>query len=505
MALFYYPAFDAVFIDENGFRHPLPSTTFDVDNLTDPGSLGTVSSDAFGVVAAGSFDDGFYGVAEGDVIEISHGTYPGKLRFVLQATAAAAFESALNDGATLVAENNFTDTIEPELIGIYLQDKDEPGTPPVAVATGKQGETVRIPYQTAIDKEVRLYLVPISTKFQFSAGDFQESPFDDLNIPALTPGISIGGPVIGGGPNRVLFQDASSNLSTSANFTFNGSNLSLGAGSFVANADDAGISVGGGYGYFRKIPGTACALYSFGSLNIGSASMIDLQGAVRLSADFSSYIEFSGSGTPSIQFRHLGSTGGALLQNVNAGWVIRQFSTQTGNPWRLEDSGGNQLSAFAPGGALGLGVTAGLTAKLQIRSTSTQLQAEYDASNYFSLSVASKGIVTFDAIGSEPSFVFADDVAIADGKNLVAGTTAGLKIGTDSAEKLGFFGATPVTQRTNIGALTDSTGGSIGSIIDDPTGGSDTVDVGIVNNNFASLADRINKIEQVLQDLGLTA
>lgn len=66
---------------------------------------------------------------------------------------------------------------------------------------------------------------------------------------------------------------------------------------------------------------------------------------------------------------------------------------------------------------------------------------------------------------------------------------------------VGFFSATPVTQRTNIGVLTDSTGGSVDGTLADVTAAHDQT---ILNNNFADIADRINKIEQVLQDLGLT-
>lgn len=41
--------------------------------------------------------------------------------------------------------------------------------------------------------------------------------------------LTVGNPVSGGGTNRVLYEDASQNLAASTNFTFNDSNLSLGA------------------------------------------------------------------------------------------------------------------------------------------------------------------------------------------------------------------------------------------------------------------------------------
>lgn len=58
---------------------------------------------------------------------------------------------------------------------------------------------------------------------------------------------------------------------------------------------------------------------------------------------------------------------------------------------------------------------------------------------------------------------FGDDIVIADAKNIVLATTTGTKIGTATNQKLGFFNATPVTQRTkaaynNWAALSDVVG-----------------------------------------------
>lgn len=42
---------------------------------------------------------------------------------------------------------------------------------------------------------------------------------------------------------------------------------------------------------------------------------------------------------------------------------------------------------------------------------------------------------------------FQQDVTVTDGKNIITGTTTGLKVGTATAQKLGFHNATPVIQR----------------------------------------------------------
>ncbi len=149
-----------------------------------------------------------------------------------------------------------------------------------------------------------------------------------------------------------------------------------------------------------------------------------------------------------------------------------------------------------------IGASTAPTAQLQVRATTEQMRLDYDASNYYSVTVGSSGGVTFDAVGSGAKFTFSDSIEVADAKDIVVGTSTGTKIGTSTSQKLGFFNATPVTQRSNIGAITDSTSGTAGASVDD-VGGS--FDQSTLNDNFATVVQRLNRTEQVLQDLGLTA
>lgn len=69
------------------------------------------------------------------------------------------------------------------------------------------------------------------------------------------------------------------------------------------------------------------------------------------------------------------------------------------------------------------------------------------------------GVITW--MEYEDYFKFDDDMMLADGKNLIADTTTGSKIGTSSSQKLGFWNATPVVQPSHIadpsgGATVDS-------------------------------------------------
>lgn len=68
--------------------------------------------------------------------------------------------------------------------------------------------------------------------------------------------------------------------------------------------------------------------------------------------------------------------------------------------------------------------------------------------------------------------------------------------------KIGFFGVTPVVKQADIGALTDSTGGTADNTVAAVSGsGADTT----INNNFADLIDQINQLRTTLRNYGLMA
>lgn len=71
-----------------------------------------------------------------------------------------------------------------------------------------------------------------------------------------------------------------------------------------------------------------------------------------------------------------------------------------------------------------------------------------------------------------------------------------------SAGTIGFFGATAVVQQTDIGALTDNTGGTADNTVAAVSGsGADAT----INDNFADLIDQINQLRTTLRNLGLMA
>lgn len=82
-------------------------------------------------------------------------------------------------------------------------------------------------------------------------------------------------------------------------------------------------------------------------------------------------------------------------------------------------------------------------------------------------------------------------LTIADAANIILNTTTGTKIGTATGQKLGFFNATPVTQRTALTAANAST-------VDGTYGAEEAAVIG-------NMRTRLGEIEAALETLGLVA
>lgn len=107
--------------------------------------------------------------------------------------------------------------------------------------------------------------------------------------------------------------------------------------------------------------------------------------------------------------------------------------------------------------------------------------------------------------------------SLPDGANIALGSTTGTQIGTASTQKLGFFGATPVVQRSaytqtyatadkthanpTATALTDNTAGTANTTLQALTGLVYADDVEAIRNNYADLAASNNAIIADVADL----
>jgi hypothetical protein len=89
--------------------------------------------------------------------------------------------------------------------------------------------------------------------------------------------------------------------------------------------------------------------------------------------------------------------------------------------------------------------------RIFVTKTTEQMRLAYDVSNYLTITVASNGSVTYDAVGSTASHhfsdavVFAADVTLDEGKNLLISDGTGSKFG-DVDSVMAWWGATPISQ-----------------------------------------------------------
>lgn len=181
MAGGFYPSFDALRIDANGFTVPLVSETFDVWNVTLGVSEGTIASDANGVVAEGAFS------APGEVIEISHATYPLTARFTLTLTQAEAYTHPDNGVVAYIAEDLTVAVATADFTEVWATDNDNPDVKPFKLADAKVGLSL-IPFQSAIARNFTLSLVTHDITGQTTTRDLSVAESANVSIPAVTAG-----------------------------------------------------------------------------------------------------------------------------------------------------------------------------------------------------------------------------------------------------------------------------------------------------------------------------
>lgn len=96
-------------------------------------------------------------------------------------------------------------------------------------------------------------------------------------------------------------------------------------------------------------------------------------------------------------------------------------------------------------------------------------------------------------------------LTLADAHNLMTGTGTGMKIGTSTSQKLGFFNTTPVIQPTDGATLTNSvtSGGTTDTIANFTDLTLYANDSAAIRNNFYQLARKVKIITDNLRSLGL--
>jgi len=258
---------------------------------------------------------------------------------------------------------------------------------------------------------------------------------EDNTWQTIASGITVGNAVTGGGANRVLYEDGSQNLAASANFTYDGTSLSL------INATAASSGSPAQNPPYINLQGQGWLGGANRTVELRIKNEINARGEAGFVVyeSVASYVAneiFSVKGHPStgLTTRVLfsspanpGSYGGILDVTYDGIFTFRDLAgaqsglspayiswNQTQRNFESADFGYSTVCNVFSGGHFT--VTAGGAATLN-------LYYKYDGSNYYSATVDSAGTVTFNAVGSAPKFVFADDVELSSGKKLTVGGT----------------------------------------------------------------------------------
>lgn len=194
------------------------------------------------------------------------------------------------------------------------------------------------------------------------------------------------------------------------------------------------------------------------------------------------------TGTLAAQYSGAGSTRGGTISLISSAgtpqdWLMATAGndnvTVNGRSWFLYDNTNSVARFFVDtNGNVGIGLGSNAAAaRLHLISTSTpQIRFGQSTSIYCDASIAATtGVVTFDSVGgSTPSFVFSDAVSIngsltLSAQNIITDTTTGMKVGTGTTQKLGFWNATPIVQPTTAVAAATFVANTSGIVNDTAT------------------------------------
>lgn len=306
---------------------------------------------------------------------------------------------------------------------------------------------------------------------------------DGTNTSWINP-LTIGRGVLSGGINRILYEDSSQNLAASAKFTFDGTDTfftnstasTVGSPSqpsgyiqFLGTAWKTSTSVSqetklkigvipqtwpDGAGTFPKLSMQAWSIFSNDWQEFFAVYPVSVD---NLTTRFKMRNPLANGWGGNIDVSYDGGFTFTDQSGAYSGMMARSFGSNPNyyagfwadpsNPYRPEitahfgdrivlrqgsplwyaggASPGDSASGFVDirmaAFVHGQGDIGGPTAKFQVRATTEQLRLEYDASNYFKVTVGSTGIASFDAVGSASAFEYLDNIIRTN--NLAANTS----------------------------------------------------------------------------------
>lgn len=176
----FYPQFDVIRIDANGYRIVLDTEEIDRYNVTKDIAWDPVFTTADGILPAKGVTVAMGD--PGDVIEFSSASYPLTLRFELGSTADDAVLRNLD--ITYVAENLYTETPSSRA-NIYIQDLDNTTSDLIPVGQGDSGTSIYVPIQNSIAKNYRVFPFAIDEQFNQERKNRFSQNYQDVSVPAI--------------------------------------------------------------------------------------------------------------------------------------------------------------------------------------------------------------------------------------------------------------------------------------------------------------------------------
>lgn len=253
-------------------------------------------------------------------------------------------------------------------------------------------------FKTGTQAQDLLYILPTTPA---SAGNFLKNDGSGNLSWAAGNNMTVGNGIVGGGANRILFEDASQNLATNANFTYDQVNNIFTAGSSSTNN---GINSG-----------------VFGTSTTNSGA--------------NSFVTGSGNGNTNSSGTVIGE------QNTNngyAGFVSGSHNLiETNAAYSATFNYGNDVQGQ-------YNFVAGYT----IVSTANYITAFGKNYTNSTINTFTVGFGQIDFQVASGAISLNGDTTFADAKNLVFNTTTGSKIGTATNQKFAFYNSTPIVQPT---------------------------------------------------------
>lgn len=180
MGVNFYPSFDVCRIDAQGLRVTLALEDVEVYNVTADVSEGQLTSNAFGIVEEGGFTS-----TVGDVIRVSHLTYPETVHFTLTLTQDEAYTTVENDVSAYIVED-LSGSVDSPSAAAYFIDLDNPDIPPLYLGDVFPG-TNTLAYTTPIAKNGEIRIFSKADTLQTSGNDFRTAEGASIFVPAISP------------------------------------------------------------------------------------------------------------------------------------------------------------------------------------------------------------------------------------------------------------------------------------------------------------------------------